>query len=109
MDQYGNAQNAADAAYGAATNFANQAAIPVGQAQNDIYNSIMATQNPELNRMQAAQQANEYAMGRGGVRGSQYGGTAEDAAMARARAQASNEAAFQAREMANQERGCLVS
>ena len=104
---YANAQNAADAAYGAAQGFANQAAIPLGQAQNDIYNSIMATQNPELNRMQAQQQANEYAMGRGGVRGSAYGGTAEDAAMARARAQASNEAAFKAREMANTERGML--
>jgi hypothetical protein len=44
-------------------------------------------------------------MGRGGVMGSQYGGTAEDAAMARARAQASNEAAFKAREMANSEMG----
>ncbi len=105
--QYGNAQSAADAAYGAAQNFANQAAIPVGQAQNDIYQSIMAMQNPELNRMQAQQQANEYAMGRGGVRGSMYGGTAEDAAMARARAQTSNEAAFKAREMANTERGML--
>lgn len=107
VGQYGNAQNAADAAYGAATNFANQAAIPVGQAQNDIYSSIMATQNPELNRMQAEQQAAEYARGRGGVRGSQYGGTAEDAAMARARTMASNDAAFRAREMANSERGML--
>lgn len=105
--QYAPAQNAADAAYGTAQNLATQAAIPVGQAQNDIYNQIMATQNPELNRMQAQQQANEYAMGRGGVRGSMYGGTAEDAAMARARAQASNEAAFKAREMANAERGML--
>ena len=105
LGMYGNAQNAADAAYLAAQNFANQSAVPIDQAQNDIYQSIMATQNPELNRMQAQQQANEYAMGRGGVRGSMYGGTAEDAAMARARAQASNEAAFRAREMANSERG----
>ena len=107
VGQYANAQGAADAAYGAAQNFAHQAAIPVGQRQDDIYNSIMATQRPELNRMQAEQQAAEYARGRGGVRGSQYGGTAEDAAMARARAQASNEAAFQARGMANDERGML--
>ena len=107
LGQYANAQNAADASYAAAQNLATQAAIPVGQAQNDIYSSIMAMQNPELNRMQAQQQANEYAMGRGGVRGSMYGGTAEDAAMARARAQASNEAAFKAREMANNERGML--
>ena len=107
LGMYGNAQNAADAAYLAAQGFANEAGVPIDQAQNDIYQSIMATQNPELNRMQAAQQANEYAMGRGGVRGSAYGGTAEDAAMARARAQASNEAAFQARKMANEERGLL--
>ena len=105
--QYLNAQTAADAAYGAAQNFATQAAIPVGQRQDDIYASIMRTQNPELNRMQAQQQAQEYAMGRGGIRGTQYGGTAEDAAMARARAQASNDAAFRAREMANSERGML--
>ena len=107
VGQYGNAQNAADAAYGAAQNFANQAAIPVGQRQDDIYQSIMATQRPELNRMQAQQQAQEYAMGRGGVRGTQFGGSAEDAAMARARAGASNDAAFRAREMANTERGML--
>jgi hypothetical protein len=107
VGQYGNAQGAADAAYLAAQNFANQSAMPIQDSQNDIYQSIMATQNPELNRMQAQQQANEYAMGRGGIRGSAYGGTAEDAAMARARAQASNEAAFKAREMANAERGML--
>jgi len=53
-------------------------------------------QNPQLNRMQAAQQAREYAMGRGGVRGSQFGGTAEDAAMARARVDGSNAASVAA-------------
>ena len=105
--QYANAQNAADAAYGAAQNFATQAATPVGQRQDAIYSDIMATQRPELNRMQAEQQAQEYARGRGGIRGSQYGGTAEDAAMARARAMSSNDAAFRAREMANSERGML--
>jgi hypothetical protein len=60
-------------------------------------------QNPELDRAQAAQQAREFAMGRGGVRGSQFGGTAEDAAMARARAEAANTAAFQAMGQAQQE------
>ena len=101
------AAGAANAAFGAAQNAATQAGIPIADRQNTIYNQIMATQNPELNRMQAEQQAAEYARGRGGIRGSQYGGTAEDAAMARARAMASNDAAFQAREMANQERGML--
>ena len=101
------AQSAANAAFGAAQNAATQAGIPIADRQNTIYNQIMATQNPELNRMQAEQQAAEYARGRGGIRGSQYGGTAEDAAMARARAMASNDAAFRAREMANNERGML--
>ena len=60
--------------------------------QQELYNQNMAVQNPMLNQMQAQQQADEYAMGRGGVRGSQFGGTAEDAAMARARVQGSNQA-----------------
>jgi hypothetical protein len=75
------------------------------EAQQSIYNDMMAVQNPVLNQQQAQQQAREYAMGRGGIRGSAFGGTAEDAAMARARAQASNEAAFASREQAMSEMG----
>jgi hypothetical protein len=71
--------------------------------QQAIYNQIMAAQNPQLNAMQAQSQARAQAMGRGGVRGSQFGGTAEDAAMARARVQGSNEAALGARQSAVQE------
>jgi len=94
-------------AYNAANNAMLQAGQGVQQSQNDIYSSIMNTQRPQLDQMAAQSNAQEYAMGRGGVMGSQYGGTAEDAAMARARAQASNEAAFKAREMANAEMGML--
>jgi len=72
--------------------------------QQEIYNQMMAIQNPELNRQQMAQQAREYAMGRGGVRGTQYGGTAEDAAMARARADASRMAVVDAMKQADNER-----
>ena len=75
--------------------------------QQEIYNQMMAVQNPELNRQQALQQANEYRMGRGGIRGSAYGGTAEDAAMARARSQASNEAVIAAMSQADNERKML--
>lgn len=71
--------------------------------EQEIYNRAMAMQNPQLDAAQASQQAREYAMGRGGIRGSQFGGTAEDAAMARARAQASNQASFQAMNQAQQE------
>ena len=96
-------QGQQDMAYNASQNFTNQAMQSTGDRQADIFNSLMAIQNPELDRQQAQQQAREYAMGRGGVRGSAYGGTAEDAAMAKARAQAMNQAAFQSREMANAE------
>jgi hypothetical protein len=67
-----------------------------GAREQQIFDRAMAMQNPQLDRAQAAQQAREYAMGRGGIRGSQFGGTAEDAAMARARAEAMNNASFAA-------------
>ena len=86
-------------------NTALQAAVADPSArQQEIYNQMMAIQNPELNRQQMAQQAREYAMGRGGVRGTQYGGTAEDAAMARARADASRVAVVDAMKQADSER-----
>lgn len=79
-------------------NYANQAAQnsmmnPAAREQS-IYNRAMAMQQPGLDQQRAQQQAREFAMGRGGVRGSQFGGTAEDAAMARAQVQAQNDAAF---------------
>ena len=74
------------------------------QRQNEIFNQLMAMQNPELDRQQAAQQAAEHARGRGGIMGSAYGGTAEDAAMAKARAEASNQAALNAMQQADSER-----
>ena len=74
------------------------------QRQGEIFNQLMAIQNPMLDQQQAQQQAREHAMGRGGVMGSAFGGTAEDAAMAKARAQASNEAAMGAMQQADSER-----
>jgi len=67
--------------------------------QADLYQQAMNVQNPMLDQMQAQQQARSYASGRGGVRGSQFGGSAEDAAMARARVQGSNQAYMQAQQM----------
>lgn len=71
--------------------------------EQEIYGRAMAMQQPGLDAQRASQQAREYAMGRGGVRGSQFGGTAEDAATARAQAQAQNAASFQAMNQAQQE------
>ena len=89
--------------YGAADQFRGQSMQDMGQRTQDIYNQAMAVQQPGLDRAQAAQQAREHAMGRGGVRGSQFGGTAEDAAMARARAEAGNQASFAAIQQAQAE------
>lgn len=71
--------------------------------EQDIYNRAMAMQQPGLDQQRAQQQAREFAMGRGGVRGSQFGGTAEDAAMARAQVQAQNDAAFASMDQAQTE------
>ena len=71
--------------------------------EQEIYNRAMAMQQPALDAQRAASNAGEYAAGRGGVMGSQFGGTGEDAAMARAQAGAQNQAAFQAMGQAQQE------
>ena len=84
-----------------------QSLAPSVHREKEIYDRLMAMQNPELNRQQMAQQAQEYAMGRGGVRGTQYGGTAEDAAMARARADVANKAAVDAITLAREDQGML--
>ena len=71
--------------------------------EQDIYNRAMAMQQPALDAQRAQMNAREYAQGRSGIRGSQFGGTGEDAAMARAQAQAQNQAAFQSMGQAQQE------
>jgi len=92
-------------AFGSAAQEAMSASLAdPSQRQGEIFNQLMAIQNPELNRQQAAQMAQEHAMGRGGIAGSQYGGTSGDAAMAMARAQAGNQAAVNAIQQADAER-----
>ena len=71
--------------------------------EQDIYNRAMAMQQPMLDQQRAQMNAREYAQGRSGIRGSQLGGSGEDAAMARAQAQAQNNASFQAMGQAQQE------
>lgn len=81
----------------------NAMGMDIGAREQDIYNRAMAMQQPQLDAQRAAGNAQEYAMGRGGVMGSQFGGSGEDAAMARAQAQAQNAAAFQSMGQAQQE------
>ena len=71
--------------------------------EQEIYNRAMAMQQPGLDRQRAASNAAEYATGRSGVMGSQFGGSGEDAAMAQAQAEAQNTAAFNAMGQAQQE------
>ena len=97
-------------------NYAQQAAgnsmMSTAQREQEIYNRAMAMQQPGLDAQRASGNAAEYAAGRGGVMGSQFGGSGEDAAMARAQAGAQNQAAFQAMGQAQQEmmnQGTLAS
>lgn len=90
-------------AFGASQQAMQSAMQSTAGREQDIYNRAMAMQQPGLDAQRAQQQAREYAMGRGGVRGSQFGGTAEDAATARAQAQAMNQASFQAMSQGQQE------
>jgi len=81
--------------YGAADMFRQQSMQGTGAREQEIYNRAMAMQQPALDAQRAQMNAREFAQGRSGIRGSQFGGTGEDAAMARAQAQAMNTAAFQ--------------
>lgn len=89
--------------FGAANMFRNQSMQDYGMREQDIYNRAMAMQQPLLDQQRAASNAMEYAGGRGGVMGSQFGGTGEDAAMARAQVGAQNQASFQAMNQAQAE------
>ena len=81
--------------YGAADMFRQQSMQGMAGREQDIYSRAMAMQQPLLNQQRAQMNAREFAQGRSGIQGSQFGGTGEDAAMARAQAQAQNQAAFQ--------------
>jgi len=91
MNQYGSQGGQFDQYAGQA---AQNAMMNTAAREQDIYNRAMAVQQPGLDQQRAQQQAREFAMGRGGVRGSQFGGSAEDAAMAKAQAEAMNAASF---------------
>lgn len=89
--------------FGASNMFRNQSLQDTGAREQEIYNRAMAMQQPGLDAARAQSNAQEFAAGRGGVMGSQFGGSGEDAAMARAQAQAQNAAAFQSMSQAQAE------
>ena len=73
------------------------------QHQNDIYSSIRATQLPGEERQRLALEERLLGQGRSGISTDAYGGTPEQFAMAKAQAEAGNQASFMARQQAQAE------
>lgn len=75
----------------------NSAAQGYGQSnEQSIYDRIRAMQSPEEQRQQANMESRLFNQGRMGIRSGAYGGTPEQMAMEKARAEAMNTAAYQA-------------
>lgn len=68
-----------------------------------VYDRMMAAQQPGLDRQNAQMQARAHAQGRGGVAGSQYGGSGEQYAQSRAQMDAQNAAMLGAMGQSQQE------
>lgn len=83
--------------------FYNNAAMPTAQRETDIYGRIRAMQQPGELRNQQQMQAQLNAQGRGGIRSAQFGGSPEQFAMEKARAEAMNQASLQAMQQAQAE------
>lgn len=95
--------------FGGAGQFFTQAAMPTAQRETDIYNRIRAAQMPEEQRQRTAMEERLFAQGRGGVTTSQYGGTPEQLAMAKAQAEAQNTAMLSAMQQAQAEQAQQAS
>ena len=88
-------------------NMANQGIGALGQSmagrEQDVYNSIRATQTPDEYRQRLALEERLYSQGRSGVSTDAYGGTPEQLAMAKAQAESQNTASLMARQQAQAE------
>lgn len=100
-----NAQQQAlqDMLFGGASNFYQQAQMPTAEREADVYNRIRSTQLNE--EMRQSQQLEERlaSQGRLGVTTNQYGGTPEQLAMAKARAEGMNTASLSSIQQAQAE------
>jgi len=76
---------------------------PRGDREQEIYQRIRATQTPEEERQRLAQEQRLASQGRLGVRTAQFGGTPEQFALAKAQAEAQNQAALSAIQQAGTE------
>jgi hypothetical protein len=86
-----------------ASMFFGQAAAPIAQREQDVYNRMRAVMSPEEERQRLALEQRMAAQGRTGVRTAQFGGTPEQLAMAQAQEEARNSAMLSAMQFAGQE------
>lgn len=78
-------------------------AMDRGGRQQDIYNQLRSMQNPEEERQRLELEERLQGQGRGGIRTDRYGGTPEQLAMAKAQAEAQNQAGLMAMQQAGSE------
>jgi hypothetical protein len=86
-----------------ASMFFGQAAAPIAQREQDVYNRMRAAMSPEEERQRLALEQRMAAQGRTGVRTAQFGGTPEQLALAKAQEEARNSAMLNAMQFAGQE------
>jgi hypothetical protein len=83
-----------------ASQFLSQASVPTMGQEQDVYNRIRAMQSFEEQRQRMALEERLFNQGRGGVSTNMYGGTPEQLAMAKAQAEAQNQASLMAMQQA---------
>jgi hypothetical protein len=105
MDPFGLAgqEEAAQQAFGLGGQFMQQAGMPTGAREQEVYDRIRATQLGEEERQRLALEERLFAQGRGGVQTAMFGGTPEQLALAKAQESAQNQAALMAMQQAQAE------
>ncbi len=83
-----------------ASQFLSQAGMSTAGQEQDVYSRIRAMQSPEEQRQRMALEERLFNQGRGGVSTNMYGGTPEQLAMAKAQAEAQNQASLMAMQQA---------
>jgi len=86
-----------------ASMFFTEARTPIAQREQAVYDRMRAAMAPEEERDRLALEQRMAAQGRSGVRTAQFGGTPEQLAMAKAQAEARNQAQLSAMQFAGQE------
>jgi hypothetical protein len=93
-------QSLQDMMFGGAQDFLGQASADTGAREQNVYDRLMALQQPSLDRQAADMRERLYNTGRTGVRSNAYGGSPEELAMAKAQSEAQNQASLMALQQA---------